>query len=239
MSATALLVFARCAGFAFRAPGFSHPSVPPGVRAALALFLAIAIAPAVRASRMPLGAEVVPVFAIEFLVGAAVGMAASLVYDGAYAGGRAIDDYVGVKAIAPNLQIVAPSGFGRVWSLAYTGGFFLSGAYRLTIAAFARSFASIPPGAGIDAHAWAAYAIGWAVTIVGVGIAVAAPAIGLAFVVQVAIGALSRAVPRFGSFTLVFPLAFAAAVIAAVMTAPALTLTAVAPIAAIPHGHAR
>ncbi|MGB8520405.1 MAG: flagellar biosynthetic protein FliR [Candidatus Tumulicola sp.] len=236
MSATALFVFARCAGFAFRAPGFSHPSVPQGVRAAFALFLAVAIAPAVRASRTPLGAEAVPALAIEFLLGAAIGMAASLVYDGAYAGGRAIDDYVGVKAIAPSLQIVAPSGFGRVWSLAYTGGFFLSGAYRVTIAAFARSFALIPPGAGIDAHAWAAYAVGWALTIVGVGIAVAAPAIGLAFVVQIAIGALSRAVPRFGSFTLVFPLAFAAAIVAAVMTAPALTLTAVTPVAAIPHG---
>ena len=166
-------------------------------------------------------------------------MASSLVYDGAYAGGRAIDDYVGVKAIAPSLQIVAPSGFGRVWSLAYTGGFFLTGAYRVTVAAFARSFVLIPPGTGVDAHAWAAYAVGWAVTIVAVGIAVAAPAIGLAFVVQVALGALSRAVPRFGSFTLVFPLAFAAALIAAVLTAPALTLTAIAPAAALPHGPVR
>ena len=52
-------------------------------------------------------------------------MAASL-YDGAYAGGRAVDDYVGVKAIAPSVQLVAPSGFGRIWSLAFTGGFFLT-----------------------------------------------------------------------------------------------------------------
>ena len=236
MSATALLVFARCAGFAFRAPGFSHPSVPPGVRAALALFLATAMAPTMPRSRLPLAVETVPAFAMEFLLGAAIGMAASLVYDGAYAGGRAIDDYVGVKAIAPSLQIVAPSGFGRVWSLAYTGGFFLTGAYRVTVASFAQSFATIPPGGGIDAHAWAAYAVGWAVTIVAVGIAVAAPAIGLAFVVQVAIGALSRAVPRFGSFTLVFPLAFAAALISAALAAPALTSTSVAPVSAIPHG---
>jgi len=239
LSATALLVFARCAGFAFRAPGFSHPSVPPGVRGALALFLAIAMAPAVRASRSPATAEAVLAFAIEFLLGAAIGMAASLIYDGAYAGGRAIDDYVGVKAIAPSLQIVAPSGFGRVWSLAYTGGFFLTGAYRVTVAAFAQSFALIPPGGAIDAHALAAYAVGWAVTIVAVGIAVAAPAIGLAFVVQVALGALSRAVPRFGSFTLVFPLAFAAALIAVVLTAPALTVQAIAPVSALPHGTVR
>lgn len=239
MNATALLVFARCAGFAFRAPGFSHPSVPPGVRAALALFLAIATAPAARASRPLPAAEVALAFTVEFLLGSAIGMAASLVYDGAYAGGRAIDDYVGVKAIAPSLQLVAPSGFGRVWSLAYTGGFFLTGAYRVTIASFARSFTSIPPGSGVDAHAWAAYAIGWAVTIVAAGIAVAAPAIGLAFVVQIALGALSRAIPRFGSFTLVFPLAFAAALVAVALSAPALTVNAIAPVSPLPRGGAR
>ena len=235
MSATALLVFARCAGFAFRAPGFSHPSVPPGVRSALALFLALAIAPSARESHPLATAETALAFALEFLLGSAIGMAASLVYDGAYAGGRAIDDYVGVKAIAPSLQLVAPSGFGRVWSLAYTGGFFLTGAYRITVASFARSFALIPPGGAVDAHEWSAYAVGWAVTIVAVGIAVAAPAIGLSFVVQIALGALSRAVPRFGSFTLVFPLAFAAALIAAALTVPALTHQAIAPIAPLPH----
>jgi hypothetical protein len=39
VTATALLVFARSAGMVFRAPGFSHPSVPPPVRAGLALAL--------------------------------------------------------------------------------------------------------------------------------------------------------------------------------------------------------
>lgn len=235
MNAPALLVFARCAGFAFRAPGFAHPSVPPAVRAGLALFLASAVAPSVRGAMHLADAEVPFACISEFLLGSAIGMAASLVYDGAYAGGRAIDDYVGVKAIAPSLQIVAPSGFGRVWSLAYTGGFFLTGAYRITVPAFAASFTQIAPGATADAHAWAAYAIGWAATIVVVGASVAAPAIGLAFAVQITLGALSRAVPRFGSVTLVFPLAFAAALIAVVLAAPAASWKAFAPVAPVPH----
>lgn len=238
MSATALLVFARCAGFVFRAPGFSHPGVPATVRAGLALFLTACIVPGVHAAARVSDALVVPAFVTEFLLGSAIGMAASLVYDGAYAGGRAIDDYVGVKAIAPSLQIVAPSGFGRVWSLAYTGAF-LTGAYRVVVQAFAQSFTQVPPGAVADARAWAAYAVGWAATIVAVGVAVAAPAIGLAFVVQIALGALSRAVPRFGSFTLVFPLVFAAALIAAVLGAPSLPRHAAAPIVLVPHANAR
>ena len=94
-----LVVFARCAGFAFRAPGLSHPSVPHIVRAAIALFLAIAIAPGVRAITSD-GIALIAILAMEFGIGTAIGIGASLLYDGAYAGGRMLDDYVGVKAMA-------------------------------------------------------------------------------------------------------------------------------------------
>lgn len=147
-------------------------------------------------------------------------MAASLVYDSAYAGGRIVDDYVGVKAIAPNVVLVAPSGFGRVWSLAFTGAFFLTGAYRLTLLGFAQSFARIPPESPLQAGAWAAFAAGFAGNFIAVALEVAAPAVGMAFIVQIALGALSRVVPRFGSFTLAFPLAFAAALIATAIVVP-------------------
>jgi flagellar biosynthetic protein FliR len=214
-AATQALVFARCVGFAFRAPGFSHPSVTPAIRAGLALFLTLAVSPAVLSADVPRdGIALGVAFLTELLLGTTIGMAASLIYDAAYAGGRAVDDYAGVKAIAPSAQIVAPSGFGRMWSLAFTGGFFLSGAYRPTIAAFAASFARLPPGVPFDAHAAFAYAAGLAGTIAAVAAGIAAPAIGLAFIVQIALGALSRAVPRFGSITLAFALAFAAALIA-------------------------
>jgi flagellar biosynthetic protein FliR len=230
-----MLVFARCVGFAFRAPGFSHPSVPPPLRVGIALFLAVAIVPGVRPTANVDGAIFVVALAGEFLLGAAIGTAACVLYDGAYAGGRAIDDYVGFKAVAPNLQLVAPSGFGRIWSLAFTGAFFLLGAYRVPVLALSASFTRIAPGAPVDLHALAAYAASVASTIVLVGAQVAAPAIGLAFVVQIALGALSRAVPRFGSFTLAFPLAFAAALIATLFAAIASIHHAPAPPVVLPE----
>lgn len=218
---TQLLVLARCLGFVFRAPGFSHPSVPAPLRAGFALLLAMAVAPGARAA-VPDdgGVAFVVAFVAEFLLGGAIGMAASLLYDGAYAGGRVVDDYVGVRAIAPSLQLVAPSGFGRVWSLALTGAFFLTGAYRLTLAGFAQSFADIAPGSTPDPLAWGAFVTNFATAFVGVALQVAAPAVGLAFVVQIALGALSRVVPRFGSFTLAFPLAFAAAIVMTAIAVP-------------------
>ena len=219
MSATLLVVFARCAGFAFRAPGFSHPSVPHIIRAALALFLAIAIAPGIPPVALD-GISLIVVVVMEFAIGTAIGLGASLLYDGAYAGGRMLDDYVGVKALAPSVATVAPSGFGRVWSIAFTGGYFLVGAYKITILALAASFVHIVPASAIAAAAWQTYALTLASTIVLVALAVAAPAIALAFITQVGLAALSRTIPRFATFALSFPLVFGVVLIVTAASIP-------------------
>jgi flagellar biosynthetic protein FliR len=218
---TVLLAFARCAGFVFRGPGFSHPAVPPMLRAAFAIVLAVAIAPSLHANVSHFdGIAAVLALMLEFLVGSTLGMAASLVYDAAYAGGRLVDDYVGVKAIAPSVELVAPSGFGRIWSLVLTGAFFLTDAYRLTLWSLATSFERMPLDGTFHAGAWGAFAASFCMQFVAVALQIAAPAIGLAFVVQIALGSLSRVIPRFGSFTLAFPLAFAAALIATAIVVP-------------------
>jgi flagellar biosynthesis protein FliR len=233
VNAATLLVFARCAGFASRAPGFSHPSVPRAIRVGLAVFLTLAIAPAVRAGRLD-GIALTIALVTEFLVGASIGLGASVLYDGAYAGGRILDDYVGVKAIAPSVALVAPSGYGRIWSSAFTGGFFLLGAYRITVLAFAQSFSRVPAGAPLEPHAWASFAVSLATTIVLVALGVAAPAIALAFVVQIALAALARTVPRFASFALSLPLVFGAVLIVTAVSLPLLVVRAATPIVFFP-----
>jgi flagellar biosynthetic protein FliR len=233
VNATLLLVFARCAGFCFRAPGLAHPSVPHPVRAAFAVLLTLGVYPGVRHTRAD-GLVLLAELAAEFVLGTAIGIGASLLYDAAYAGGRMLDDYVGVKAISPSVALVAPSGFGRVWSLAFTGGYFLLGAYRLTIYGFAQSFTRIAPGASYDGHAWAAFAASLAGTMVLVAVSVAAPAIALAFVTHVALAALSRAIPRFASFTLSFPLVFAAVLLVSALSIPILAARSAHPILLAP-----
>ena len=222
MTGAALLAFARCAGFAARAPGLSHPSVPSSARVVLAVALSVAVAPRVAHLRAPDGIALTFAFAFETLLGAAIGAFGSLLYDGAYAGGRIVDDYAGVRAIAPGADMVAPSGFGRIWSLAFTGGFFLLGAYRIVIPAFASSFSLVPPGGAVARDALLAYAIALPETIALVAIAVAGPAVALAFVAQVALATLARTIPRFGSVTLASPFVFAAAILATAIAVPAL-----------------
>lgn len=72
-------------------------------------------------------------------------------------------------------------------------------------------------------------------TIVLIGAGVAAPAIGLAFVVQVALGALSRTIPRFSTFTLSFPLVFGAALIVTAICVPLIANQAGHPILLMPQ----
>jgi flagellar biosynthetic protein FliR len=235
VTATTLLVLARCAGFAFRAPGFSHPSVPPPLRAGLALLLALAIAPGVRGAYFGAsGLPFVAALAREVVLGSGIGIAASLLYDAAYAGGRVIDDYVGVRAVAPNVQLVAPSGYGRLWSLAFTAGFFLLGAYRYTILGFARSFDAIPAGGVFADYGWLPFAMRYASAIVATGAEIAAPSVALAFVVQAGLGALARTIPRFSSFTLSFPLVFGAALVATALALPELVARAQHPVMFLP-----
>ena len=58
-------------------------------------------------------------------------------------------------------------------------------------------------------------------------------------VIQVALAAVTRVVPRFSSFTLSFPIVFAAAVLVAVATLPLYGPLAAHPILLVPYGGAR
>jgi flagellar biosynthetic protein FliR len=234
MSETMLLVLARSAGMVFRAPGFSHPSVPAMVRAGFALALAFAIAPHVGSA--PELAPIAFVFAIvaEAGLGAAIGTGASLLYDGAYYAGRMIDDYVGVRGSVPNAAVASAQGFGRLWSSVFLAGFFLLDGYVPVVNAFAVSFERIAPAAFVTTGAWSAYALALPATIVRASLLVAAPALAVALTVQVALAAAGRVVPRFGSFTLTFPIVFASAAIVTIVGIPLVTPLAAHPWLVLP-----
>ncbi|MBV9271574.1 MAG: flagellar biosynthetic protein FliR [Candidatus Eremiobacteraeota bacterium] len=238
MNGVAVLAFARCAGFVSRAPGFSHPSVPRTVRAGLALMLTIAVMPALQHASPPDGIALVVAFACECAVGAAIGFGASILYDGAYAGGRVLDDYVGIRVAVPNAQVYAPSAFGRIWSLVFTCGFFVLGAYRYAVIVFAQSFERIPPGAMLGNVDLLHYAIALPSGIVEAALLVAGPAIAVAALVQFTLGALTRVIPRFASFTLSFPLVFGTVLLVTIAAIPLLYVNAARPWFYLPFGSA-
>jgi len=223
-----LLVFARCAGFAFRAPGFSHPDVPPPVRAGFAYVLSLALAHARHGSARP-AHGVLLAFGSELLIGAAIGIAASMLYDGAYAGGRALDDFVGIRASVPNANVAAGAGFGRLWSLAFAAAFFVLGAHRVALEGFAQSFVSLPPGALVAAPDLNAFAVVLPGTLLRAAVFVAGPAIAIALGAQFGLAVIARLVPRFSTFTLAFPVVFGCALLATIAALPFVLQSAAAP----------
>jgi flagellar biosynthesis protein FliR len=219
---TPLLVFARAAGLVARAPGFSHPSVPPVVRAGFALALAFGVAPLVPPARgLELGAFA---FALagDFAVGAAIGFGASLLYDGAYFAGRTVDDYLGVRGSVPGANVTSAQAFGRLWSYAFLAAFVLLDGWVPVVRAFADSFAHVGAGTFVAEGTWLRFALALPATILRAAVVVAAPAIAVAASLQLALAAVTRVVPRFLSFALAFPVVFAAALLVTIVTVPLL-----------------
>ncbi len=228
MSDGELLVFARCSGFVFRAPGFSHPSVPPPLRAGFAYALSLAFAHAYARVAVAPGRLVFAVVS-EALLGAAVGTAASMLYDGAYAGGRALDDYVGIRASVPSADVAAGAGFGRLWSLAFATAYFTLGGYRVALAAFGDVFHSLPPGTLASAPSLQLFALTLPQTLLRAAVFVAGPAIALALVAQGGLAVVGRVVPRFSTFTLAFPIVFGLVLLATIAALPLAIEAAAAP----------
>jgi flagellar biosynthetic protein FliR len=239
MTQTTLLVFARAAGLMSRAPAFSHPSVPGVVRAGLALALAFAVAPLISPSRELDLSTFTFALGGEFVVGAAIGFGASLLYDGAYYAGRTIDDYLGVRGSVPGANVTSAQAFGRLWSASFLAAFVLLDGWVPVVGAFAGSFAHVAAGAFVAPEAWGRFALALPATILRAAFAVAAPAVAVAAALQLALGAVARVVPRFSSFTLAFPAVFAAALVVTVITVPLLAPLGGRPWLVVPWSGAR
>ena len=234
MTQTGLLVFARCAGFAFRAPALSHPSVPAPVRAGFAAVLAYALTPGTHAARSFEPPLFVLALVVETALGATIGIAASLLYDAAYAGGRTLDDYVGIRASVPTAGVLPSSAFGRLWSLTFTAGFLLLDGYHIVILIFAKGLSRVPPGSVLALQGFEQFALRYPYLLVSAALEIAGPAIALAFLTQIALGVIARIVPRFATFTLSFPLVFAMALAATLAALPVVHDSAGQPILDLP-----
>ncbi len=209
------LVFARCLGFVSRAPGFSHPSVPPVARAGIAFTLALGLFPALAAKSQPL---VIAALLGELFLGAAIGFAASILYDGAAAGGAMLDDYVGIHMQNPQAQTGTGQGFAQLWGLGFLAAFFVLDGYQFVLLALADSLRTIPPGDAFAVAGLREFALSVPLLIMRAATLVAGPALALGLVANVALGAISRIIPRFTNFTLTFPVVFTVVLLATLVT---------------------
>ena len=215
------LVFARTIGFVFKAPGLSNKAVPAVVRAAFAAVLTLLIAPTVPAIRhTDLTAAFAFIAVGEFAVGATIGLAAAVLYNGIDAGGQALDDFVGIRGINPAAGPMAGVGFGRLWSYVFTAAFFVFGAYTLPIQVFADGLREVPPGSIFDPSQWKMFVYSFPTLVIRAALMIAGPAYVIGMIAQFGLGAVSRIIPKFNTQNITFGVTYAVVLLITIATLP-------------------
>lgn len=227
------LVFARAAGLAWAAPGWSAAGLPARLRVGLAAALTLLVAPlATRDLAVPPdAAALATALIVEATVGAAMGATASLVI----AGARQAGEVVGAQAGLSPAALLDPDAGDGMTVLGHLYGWVallvfvaLRGPVEL-VRAVAASYAAIPAGGAGAAGLDAGELVDGLFAAVGRALALALqaacpPALAL-LVAGLALGLLGRAAPSLQLVTLALPIRTALGLVLAALGLVALVAT--------------
>ncbi|MGI5818250.1 MAG: flagellar biosynthetic protein FliR [Armatimonadota bacterium] len=192
------LVFARCGGMMAVIPPLNVRGFPLPLRPGIAFVLALALLPAAEMAE-GLGALHPAMYLAlvirEATLGAAVGLAAALVYWGFLIAGQLLDTVLGAHTAPARAQ-----GRGPLASLVYLlagAALVASDGHHWLLAALARGMQTLPIGgawspAGLPGLLDAAAVMLWT------GVAIAAPVLAAIYVAEVALASFDRIAPGLG-----------------------------------------
>ena len=205
--------FVRILALLSTAPVFGAAQVPVRVRAGLALAIAVALTPTL--PPMPTldflsGAGVVLLLQ-QILIGAALGMTVLLIFTTVQFAGTAMGLQMGLGFSSffdpvEGVQITTLASFLNLLAMLL---FLAFDGHILLLGVLARSFSLLPvsPGMGLAATAWHTLVLEGGV-IFSLGLALAAPVIGVLLIANIGMGVLSKMAPQLNIFAVGFPLFF-------------------------------
>lgn len=206
--APAALVYARIGGIFVAAPILSGPMVPMQIKALLTLAITIAVLPALgpeMATGVP--GPLYPLVLLQELgIGLAIGFCFSLFLEAVRFAGDLLGRTAGFAA-AEYFNPDAGTMEGPLGSLFYTTMvlvFFAIDGHLEIIAALARSYAMVPPGAGeLGPHFAEAVSTGIS-RVYEIALTIALPIEGAILAIVIAEGVVARAVPQINILQMTF-----------------------------------
>ena len=222
-----MMAFARAGGLVTMVPVFSGKNIPMPVRLAIAAFLGWVGLQNVRGITAPPADVVGLILALthELIIGLLMGLGVRLIFFALEMAGQIIATEMGLVVSAQidpvSQNSSTPVGVGL--TLFGTLLFLISGAHHAVFAAFARSFALMPPGViGFNRSAGEVFVQSTG-SIFLLAVQMAAPIMALNFVVTLTFAILSKAASGVNAFAESFPVRIAAGL---TLLALALGLTA-------------
>lgn len=218
-----LMVLFRITGIFLFAPLLGATTIPMRVKLGLAIGLSLCVYPVLlmpsRASfglitpwidgQTPLHLwTIVPMIALELLVGLVIGYGASLPIVAAQVGGHVIDQQIGLGlAGVYNPELNEQSGvIGEFFFLSALAVFILLGGHHAMLATLVSSFDRVPPGGFTDFAGILTLVCGLLMSMFELALRVSAPLLAVVFLETVAMGFVARTVPQLNILSIGFAL---------------------------------
>lgn len=217
-----LLALVRATAWLFVAPPFNTRLVPVTVKVGIAASLALAAAPRIASSDIPLDTGgFLAALVAQALIGFTLGMLTVLLINAIQTAGSLIDLFAGfsLAAIFDPINSAQVAVFGRFYELLAATLLFTTNAYLILINGWFRSFDVVPAG-GLAIDDIAKLFTENLGQFFIASIEVAAPVLGCLFLTEVVLGVLSRAAPQLNVFSLAFPLRVVVALIVVGLAIP-------------------
>jgi flagellar biosynthetic protein FliR len=197
---TLLLATVRVTGIMLVAPVFAHAVVPVKLRVLLSVAIGLAVVgrlaePVNVAVR---GAELWAALGCEFVIGAAMGYAARLLFAGVELGAFHVSQQMGLAlaAVAAGARGEAGGGISGLFRLLAILAFLAIGGHRILLGGLIRSFETVPPLSFPAGEAVLSRVVSLLGASFVLALKLAAPALIAMLLATVALGLLQRTMPQ-------------------------------------------
>lgn len=206
-----LLVLVRMTALFVMTPIFGRANLPNYFKVALSFLLAIIMTTAYPLQSLEYSGNILEyalMISKEMLVGITLGYVSYMIFTGVYLAGQMIDMQIGfgvVSVLDPLSNIQVPVTANLYYILTMMFMLIVNGHHVLVQALFS-SFLAIPPGKALFSENLLGDIIRIFSTTFAIGIKISAPFIAAVFLVDIALGIISKTIPQMNIFFVGMPM---------------------------------